>query len=115
MMEKKNPYTIPSNNRRELIISIAIAVIVLGGVLYGIMNMGGKVSGNLLTGTITAKRFIPLPEEQVTIGTQGIHARKLDGEYIFDVDVKGHPYNVWVDKAIYEAHKVGDSYAFVRP
>lgn len=107
------PLTLPSTSRRDWTIGITIGVVLIGLIFYAISTM--SVSKNLLTGTITAKRFIPGAEQQVTIGQGGVHARQIDGEYILDVSVKGHPYNIWVDKEIYEAHEVGDSYTFVRP
>ncbi len=109
----RQPFTLPSTRGRDWAIGITIAVIVVGLLFYAVSNI--SVRSNVLTGTITAKRFIPAPEEQVTIGRDGLHTRKVDGEYIFDVTVDSHPYNIWVDKEIYNAHKVGDSYTFVRP
>lgn len=107
------PFTVPSTRGRDWAIGITIGVLLIGLILYAVSTM--SVSKNLLTGTITAKRFIPRAEQQVTIGKGGLHARQIDGEYILDVSVKGHPYNIWVDKEIYEAHEVGDPYTFVRP
>lgn len=111
----KPPFVVPSTTRRDLIISIGIGVAVLALLFFGVMNMGSRVVGNTLTGTIVAKKFTPAPEEQVTIGKGGVHARHIDGEYLFEVDVDGRVYNVWVKKEIYEVKKEGETFVFPRP
>ena len=70
----------------------------------------------MLTGQIIGKHFKPQPEEQVTIGQGGLQQRKIDGQYTFEVLVPGDKaYTVWVEKPVFEAHKVGDRLQFLPP
>ena len=111
----KSPYVVPSTTTRDVIIGLFLGAIVLAFVIFAIMNMGGAVTGNSLTGTVIAKRFTPLAEQQVTFGKGGIHSRHVEGEYILEVRVREHTYSVLVDQSIYEAKKQGDSLVFPRP
>ncbi len=106
------------SSRRDWIIGIVSAVLLIGFIVFGILSMSRKVAGYSITGIIVTKTFTPQPEEQVTIGKGGVHGRKLDGTYTFEVRVEtenNRIYTVWVDKTVYEAFKEGDSYTFMRP
>ena len=83
--------------------------------LFTVMNLGNGVAGATLQGTIVAKHFTPLKEEQVTFGKRGMQARQIDGEYVLECDVKGRLYLVSVEKELYEARKIGDTFYFARP
>jgi len=111
----KAPLVVPTMTTREVVIGVCVGVAVFAVILFAVMNMGTGVTGNTLSGIITAKRFTPQPEEQVTIGKGGVHASHVEGEYVFEVRVDTRPYEVWVDKKTYEAKKVGESYVFPRP
>lgn len=111
----KPPLVIPSTSRRDLLIGVGAGLAVLAFILFAVMNMGGSVTGNSITGTITAKEFTPAPEDQVTIGKGGVQTRHLDGEYLFKVKAGEKTYNVWVDKRIYDSKRVGDPFVFPRP
>lgn len=110
----KKPFVVKSG-KKEIVLGIAAGVVILGVLLYAIMNMSSGVVDKGLTGTITAKHFTPQKEEQITIGKSGVHERELEGEYTFEVTAENKPYTIWVDKSIYDAHKVGDRFYFLRP
>ncbi len=104
-----------NTRRRDLVISLIVAGVVAFLIYLAIANMGRGVVGEMLSGTIVNKSFTPAPEEQVTVGKGGVHARHVDGEYTFEVRSGEKTFNVWVDREIYESRKVGDSFAFPRP
>jgi hypothetical protein len=108
-------FKLPDTTRRDALFAALLALVILGLVAYAVMHVSDGVVGNSLTGRITAKRFTPQPEEQVTIGTRGVHAEKIDGEYCFEVEANGRPYTVWVDASTYAAKRVGDSFVFPPP
>jgi len=111
----KAPLVVPTTTARELIVGVCIGTVVLGLIIYAVLNMGTGVTGNTLSGIITEKRFTAQPEEQVTIGKGGVHASHVDGEYVFEVSVGTRPYEVWVNKKTYEAKRVGEPFVFPRP
>ena len=112
----KSPYTLPSTAVRDWAIGVGVAVIILAIVIYAVMNMGSGLVGNSLTGTITAKHFTAQPvEERATVGKGGLYTQTVDGDYTFEVSVRGHIYTVWVDKALYQAKHEGDTFVFLRP
>lgn len=100
---------------RDLLIAIVIGLVLLGAVIFGFSQMGRRVAGLNLTGTITNKIFTPMGEEQVTFGKKKLSALKLDGEYELEVKVGDTLYIVPVHKEVYEKKKVGESFTFPRP
>lgn len=113
----KNKIAARHTTARDVTIGVLAAVLVLGFLFYAISNMSTKVTGHGLTGAIVAKNFVPQPEEQVTLGTGGLHERKLDGTYTFEIHVPPETknYTVWVDKSVYDAHQIGDQFYFLLP
>jgi len=106
---------VKDTSRRDLLVAITIGCVVLGLLVYAVLNMSTEVVGNTLTGTVKAKHFTPQEEHQITIGKGGMDQRNLDGEYTLEVDVSGHIYTVWVDKTIYDGKQIGDPMVFQRP
>ena len=103
--------------KREVILGIVTAVAVLAFVGFAIYSLTKNMSGGSLTGTITAKNFTPQPEQQISIGKAGLHERKVAGIYTFEVyvDSEKKTFTVWVDPTVFDAHKVGDRFYFLRP
>jgi hypothetical protein len=110
----KKPFVVKSG-KKDIVIGIAAGALILGFVLFGIKSMSNRVVDKGLTGTITAKHFAPQQEQQITIGKGGMHERKLEGEYTFEVSAENKIYTVWVDKSVYDSRKVGDHFYFLRP
>lgn len=105
-------------SKRDLVLGILGGLVLLGVIIFGLLNMSRSVSGKGLTGKITAKHFTPQPAEtQITVGKGGLQQRQVDGDYRFEVFVEGEnkTYTVWVDKKVYEAQEVGDLFFFLRP
>jgi hypothetical protein len=105
--------------KSELIVSIALAAVLMGFLVFAFLSMGKKSAKGGNHGIITEMKFTPLAERQVTIGSGGIHARDVAGEYRLTVRVGDGPdakeYHVFVDPRVYRQHKVGDKYFFVTP
>ncbi len=111
---------VKSTSRREIVIATLAAVLVLGGVVWGILAMQAhqaRPSKNQLTGVILAKHDSGEREQLVAIGRKGL--KKKDGDSGYWVDVKVEPggrvYEVPVTKAQWETKKVGDTQTFIRP
>jgi len=104
-----------NTTKRDTFIGLIAGAAILALLLLGFMQMSKDVVGQGLTGIITSKTFTPLPEDQVTIGQGGVRERRIDGEYRFEVDVESRVYTVWVEKQVYDSHKIGDRFYFMRP
>lgn len=112
------PVVVQTTRTRDVVLGVAIGLLVLGFVIYGIMSMSNRVMGNDLIGTITAKHFTPQAEEQqITLGKGGLNEKTVTGEYRFEVQVppENKIYTVWVDKVVYDARNVGEEFRFPRP
>ncbi|MEI7957918.1 MAG: hypothetical protein WCI40_02325 [Verrucomicrobiota bacterium] len=107
------PYVVPSSARRDLLIGLAVGLVVMALIIFGVVSMAGGVTGTTLNGKIVAKNFTPFEEKQVTFGKGGVHQR--DGDYVLECEAKGRLYLVAVDKETYNATKVGGPYLFPRP
>ncbi len=108
-----------NNSARETAIAIGCIVAILALLVWGVMQLGEKPTGNMLTGKIVAKEFTPMKEEIVEF--KGRHLKSTsqsDGEFVLKVRVDsegGRVFDVPVTKAAYQAKKEGDSMTFVRP
>ncbi len=111
----KPPLVVPGITRREIVISVIAALAVLTFIGLGFMKMGDRITANKLTGVIELKTFTAAGEDQVTIGKKGVHARRIEGEYILEVRSGGTVYLVPVEKETYEAKKVGETFTFPNP
>ena len=109
------PYVVPSTTRRDLLIGLAVAVVLLGLVVYAVTNLSGGVSSSTINGKIVKKTYAPYHEEQVTFGRSGVDARHRDGEYVLECEAEGHTYLVPVEQSTYQTRKVGERYLFARP
>lgn len=118
-MNRPMPKVVVVNtSKRDWIIGIVAGLVVVGFLAIGIWTMYREVAGYRLTGTIVSKNFTPQPEEQVSIGKGGLHERKVDGIYTFEVRVESENnriYTIWVDKTDYDARKTGEVFSFMRP
>lgn len=111
----RKPVVVETVSRREKLIALLVGGVLLLLLAFGVFKMGGRVSGNTLSGTIVGKVHTPYKEEQVTIGRKGLDARKKDGDYELRVVVNGTEYIVPVHKETYEAKKEGERFTFPRP
>ena len=109
---------IPSTTKRDALVAIVAGLLVLGFVIYGIIQMSRPVPGNTLTGVIVGKIFTPQREQIIDFSGRKIErAREIDGEYVLKVRVEPDKrvYEVPVEKPVYESKKEGDSITFLRP
>ncbi len=114
---KRKVFVVKSTKGRDLAIGVVAGALLLGFVLWGILHMSQEVGGHsLLTGRIVAKHFKPQPEEQLSVGRQGLDERNIDGIYTMDVRTDdGVVHTVFVEKPVYESHQVGDELSFLPP
>ncbi len=111
----KPPLVVPRISRREILISAAVALVVVLFFGLGLFKMGDRIKATQLTGVIQTKTFTPKGEDQVTFGSKGVHVRRIEGEYVLEVRVGEREYLVPVEKEVYEARKVGEPFQFVNP
>jgi hypothetical protein len=109
-------------NRRDIIIGIVIAVVILGFILLAVLSTGGYKERNKLSGVIRARNEPGLRETQTTVGLERT-PRKPVTEKTIDT---GYSVRVWVEsekserevmvsKEDWEKAKVGDTLEFLRP
>jgi hypothetical protein len=108
---------IPTTSRREIIFGVLIAVVILGGVLFAILHTGGPARGNHLRGEIIEKIATGIKERDLTFTKGRMESKTTDSGYHFKVKVKdrAEPYIVPVEKELWDARQVGESFDFLRP
>jgi hypothetical protein len=104
-----------NTTKRDTILGVLGGAVLLALLAFGFIHLSQDVTGKGLTGIITSKTFTPQPEEQITIGQGGPRARRIEGEYRFEVNVDSRIYTVWVDKLAYDTKEVGDRFYFMPP
>lgn len=105
------------SRRRDVLIGLASAILLIGFLLLAITTLHKEVGGKGIKGRITRMEFIPRPETQISIGSQGLHKREIAGTYRLYVtdDASGHAYVVEVDPLVYRRQRVGGTFYFVPP
>ncbi len=99
-----------------IVTAVSIAALLLAGIIFAVWTSGQGVMAARMTGTVVAKEFIPLAEEQITFGEDGLKTGSLAGSYTLTVDVPMpdgtvEPYVVErLGKERWEAVSVGDSF-----
>ena len=113
----RKPFVVKSTRTRDVTIAVVAGIALLAFVVWGILHMSQDVTGHsLLTGKIVSKHFEPQPEEQLSLGKGGLDEKNLDGIYTMEVRTPdGQTYKVFVEKPVYESHKVGDDLTFLPP
>ena len=125
------PYIVPSTKRRDLLIGIGIALLIVAVAGWFIADVKSELRKTVLTGTIVAKIFTPNAEHQITFGKDGTHMRQIKGLYVFEVcvkteppsenadeckcEVRGRHFLVTVNEKAFELHNVGDTFRFSSP
>jgi len=112
-----DPRTVkPKIPARVIITAVAIGLFIFLFVVLAVWQSGRGLAEARMAGKIIKKEFVPAPEEQIVLGRDGkINARHKDGEFILTVEVPQKDgtkkiFNVWLDKARYDALNVGDTY-----
>lgn len=104
------------HRKRILWTGIFVAVAVLAGIVLATLSLDRVVkSSGAFTGKVIAKEFTAAPAREITVGSGGLHGADVAGEYLLKVETpdKSRIFNVWVDRTVYEALKVGDEYYVV--
>ena len=114
-----NRRVVPGTKWRDTLIALAAGAVVLGFVLYAVFSLGRQAnSTGGVDGIIVGKDFVPRPETQITVGQGGVRRRRSAGDYILRVRVPSEHdrvYRVAVDPAVYDGHREGDHFYFLRP
>lgn len=113
---KPSRVVVPSTQKRDLWIAIAVGTLVLAAIVYGILNLGTGAVSSSIDGIIVEKKFIPKEERQITIGSGGLKATDKRGVWLLKVRAQssGEIYNVWIDEQTYNSLKSGDPYTIPR-
>ena len=108
-----------SHTARDAAITIAVVILLVAALAFGVMQLREKPRGNSLRGEIIGKNFAPMKEEIVEFsGRRMKSSRQSEGEYIFKVRVDsegGRVFDVPVPKSIYVSKNTGDAMTFIRP
>lgn len=104
---------------RVIIQAVAIAVAVTAFVIVAIYETGRGIRDAKLTGTVTAKEFVPASqaEKQITLSRDGTVAiQNYEGDFILTVDVRmpngeEKQFRVWMPtREQFEKIQVGDRF-----
>ena len=110
---------IKNHTARDAAITIAVVMLLVAALAFGVMQLREKPAGNSLRGEIIGKNFAPMKEEIVEFNGRRMKSnRESDGEYTFKVRVDsegGRVFEVPVPKSIYASKNTGDSMTFIRP
>jgi hypothetical protein len=101
---------------RLLLGALLVAAVVAGFVLWATLSMDRVTRrSGAFTGTIVAKEFTPGPAQEITFGSGGLVAQKIEGEYLLKVQAPdgSRVFHVWVDRPVYDEYEVGDRYYVV--
>lgn len=108
-----------NHTARDAVITIAVVIVLVAALAFGVMQLREKPRGNSLRGEIIGKIFAPMKEEIVEFSGKRMKSnRQSEGEYIFKVRVDsegGRVFDVPVPKSIYVSKNTGDSMTFIRP
>lgn len=99
--------------KRILWAGIVVALAVLAAIALATASLNRTTqSTGAFTGKIIAMEFTPQPAQEITVGSGGLQSTHSEGEYLLKVETpdKSRIFNVWVDRVVYESHKVGDNY-----
>ncbi len=121
VVEAKTPpprprVVVPRVGRRDIIIGIVIAVILLGFVIAATFQ-SKTTPRNMLSGVIRAKNAPGMRETLMTVSRKGVTERTADTGYSLKVWVEPlqREYEVMVMQEVWEQKKVGDTLEFLRP
>lgn len=103
-------------SRRDVIIGILIAVVVLGFIVAAIFSSGSSPR-NLLTGVIKSHHSTGERETLLTVSRKGVSEKTADTGYSLKVWVESEKreYEVMVEKDVWQKKKDGDTIEFLRP
>lgn len=103
--------------KREIVISVIIAVAVLGFLAFAILHTGSAGSGNLISGVVTGRSATGERETFLDVSRKGVKAQTADTGYTLKVFVKdeNRTYDVMVERDVWEKKKDGDKLEFLRP
>ena len=114
---KPDRRVVKDTKARDLVVAVGVGLVVMGFVVFAILQMGGEVANKGAASIIVAKEFRPRAETQITVGTSGLQKERIEGSYVFKVRVPSaddREYFVWVEKKEFDTYDVGDAYYIVR-
>ncbi len=117
MNDVQKDHKVPTYNRRDILLGTVAAIAMVGFIIYGVLAMYDRTENQGFHGIVSQKDFLPAAETQITVGTGGVTARDLKGQYRLTVHVESREtdYFVWVDEPAFQRYEVGDRYFFIRP
>ena len=109
---------VPGTRLRDTLIAFGVGAAILGLILYAVLDFSRQAGATgQVEGIIVSKHFTPQPENQITVGKDGLKTRQIDGEYSFQVRMpqeNGKHYKVIVGKSDYETRQAGEPFSFYR-
>jgi hypothetical protein len=106
----------PQTPLRVIVTAVLIALLVFVFIILAVWQSGRGITEARMRGTVASKEFTPASERQITLGRSGeLSTRDKEGDFILKVEVPQgdgttKTFTVWLNKAQYEAVKVGDSF-----
>ena len=108
---------VPRLSRRDIIISVLLALVVLGFIAIAVFSSGGYREHNKLTGTVRAHNAPGPRETLMTVSRKGVSEKTADTGYSLKVWVESEKreFEVMVSKEDWDTTKDGDKLSFLRP
>lgn len=108
---------IPRVSRRDILISVVLALIVIGFIIFAIFSSGGYQERNKIEGVVRSHNAPTASETLMTVSRKGVSEKTADTGYSLKVWVESEKreYDVMVSREDWEKTKDGDKLSFLRP
>ena len=104
-------------NRRDIIIGVLVALVVIGFIAFAVLNSGGYKERNKVSGIVRAHNSPGSRETLMIVSKKGVTEKTADTGYSLNIWVESEKreYEVMVSKEDWDKAKDGDPMSFLRP
>ena len=104
-------------NRRDIIIGVLVALVVIGFIAFAVLNSGGYKERNKVSGIVRAHNSPGPRETLMVVSKKGVTEKTADTGYSLNIWVESEKreYEVMVSKEGWDKAKDGDPMSFLRP
>ena len=104
-------------NRRDIIIGVLVALVVIGFIAFAVLNSGGYKERNKVSGIVRAHNSPGPRETLMVVSKKGVTEKTADTGYSLNIWVESEKreYEVMVSKEDWDKAKDGDPMSFLRP
>ena len=108
---------VPGVTRRDVLIGVVVAVVLIGFILLAVFSTGGYQEHNKLTGIVRAHNSPGPRETLMTVSKKGVTEKTADTGYSLKIWVESEKreYEVMVSKEDWDKARDGGKMTFLRP